>query len=425
MSRLRRFGRLAVVDTTPLQRVVGYRWLFGAMMLAQAGRQLTVVAVPIQIYRLTGSTLAVGLLGLAQLIPLLLTSLVGGALADAVDRRKLLFVAEGVLALTALGLWWNSIADEPFVWPLYVLSGINAGIAAIHSPARQALLPGLVGRELFPAALALNQTQTNVAKTAVPAIGGLLIALAGLPATYLVQTILFVLSGLVILQIPNVPTEGGGRTFSVESIREGIDFLKSRRLIQAAMLIDLKAMVFGMPTALFPAFGEDVLGGDEFTVGLLFAAPGAGAMLAALTSGWVPRVRRQGRAVVIAVLCWGLGIAAFGLSRNIVFAFAMLTFAGAADVVSAIFRQSMIQLSVPDAMRGRLSSIHTAASGGGPRLGDLEAGLVAEVTSVRFSIVSGGVACAIGAIAISRWSPKFYEYVYAPELSDETADEMA
>lgn len=425
MSRLRRFGRLAVVDTTPLKRVVGYRWLFGAMVLAQAGRQLTVVAVPIQIYRLTGSTLAVGLLGLAQLIPLLLTSLVGGALADAIDRRKLLFAAEGVLALTALGLWWNSIADEPFVWPLYVLSGINAGIAAIHNPARQALLPGLVGRELFPAALALNQTQTNVAKTAVPAVGGLLIAAADLPTTYLVQTILFVLSGLAILQIPNVPTEGGGRTFSVESIREGIDFLKSRRLIQAAMLIDLNAMVFGMPTALFPAFGENVLGGDEFTVGLLFAAPGAGAMLAALTSGWVPRVRRQGRAVAIAVLCWGLGIAAFGLSRNIVFAFAMLTFAGAADVVSAIFRQSMIQLSVPDAMRGRLASIHTAASGGGPRLGDLEAGLVAEVTSVRFSIVSGGVACAIGAIAISRWSPKFYEYVYAPELSDETADEMA
>jgi MFS family permease len=191
------------------------------------------------------------------------------------------------------------------------------------------------------------------------------------------------------------------------------------------MLLVLLAMVFGLPTALFPAFGENVLGGDEFTVGLLFAAPGAGAMLAALTSGWVPRVRRQGRAVVIAVLCWGLGIAAFGLSRNIVFAFGLLTFAGAADVVSAIFRQSMIQLSVPDAMRGRLSSIHTAASGGGPRLGDLEAGLVAEVTSVRFSIVSGGVACAIGAIAISRWSPKFYQYVYAPESSEETADEMA
>lgn len=174
-------------------------------------------------------------------------------------------------------------------------------------------------------------------------------------------------------------------------------------------------MVFGMPTALFPAFGTEVLGGDEFTVGLLFAAPGAGAMVAAFTSGWVPRVRRQGRAVAFAVAGWGIGIACFGLSSSLVVALAMLAFAGAADVISAIFRQSMIQLSVPDSLRGRLSAIHTAASGGGPRLGDLEAGAVAELTSVRFSIVSGGMACALGALAISRWSPGFFNYLYSPD----------
>jgi MFS family permease len=181
------------------------------------------------------------------------------------------------------------------------------------------------------------------------------------------------------------------------------------------MLIDLSAMVFGMPTALFPAFGTEVLGGNESTVGLLFAAPGAGALVAAFTSGWVPRVRRQGRAVAIAITCWGLGIAVFGLSRSIILALAMLAFAGAADVVSAIFRQSMIQLSVPDAMRGRLSSIHGAAAGGGPALGDLEAGVLAELTSVRFSVVSGGVACALGALAITRWSPQFLQYHHTPD----------
>jgi MFS family permease len=406
---------LAVVDVSPLQQVPAYRWLFGGMLLAQAGRQLTVVAVPIQIFLITGSTLAVGLLGLAQLVPLLTVALVGGALADAFDRRFLLVAAEVVHTLTGLGLLWNSLVDDPVLWPLYSLSGVSAGIMAIHNPAKQALVPGLVGRALFPAALALNQTQTNLAKTAVPAVGGLLIAFAGLPTVYAIQTIAFVLSALCFTRLPDVTVAGGGRTFSLSSIREGFAFLKSRRLIQAAMLMDLGAMVFGMPSALFPAFGTEVLGGDEFTVGLLFAAPGAGAMLAAFTSGWVPRVRRQGRAVAIAVGCWGLGIAVFGLSRSLWLALGMLAFAGAADVVSAIFRQSIIQLSVPDELRGRLASIHTIASGGGPRLGDLEAGVVAEVTSVRFSVVSGGVACAVAAVALSRWSPRFYNYVYVAD----------
>ena len=221
MNRLRRLGRLAVVDITPLREVPGFRWLFGGMFLAQAGRQLAVVAIPIQVFDITGSTLAVGLIGLAQLIPLLAVSLVGGALADAMDRRRLLIVAQVVLALTAVGLWWNAAAAEPLLWPLYALSAVNSGISAIFNPARQALLPGLVGRRLFPTALALNQTQTNVAKTAVPAAGGLLIAVAGLPFTYAVEAALFVASGLLFLKVPEVDMEGGGRAFSLRSIREG------------------------------------------------------------------------------------------------------------------------------------------------------------------------------------------------------------
>jgi len=415
MNRLRRLGRLAVLDITPLRQVAGFRALYGATAFAQAGRQLTVVAVPIQIFELTGSTLAVGLLGLAQLIPLLLVALVGGALADAVDRRRLMFVADMILALTAAGLLWNSVVDIPLLWPLYALSAVNAGVASIYNPARQAMLPGLVGATLFPAALALNQTQTHLVKTAVPAVGGLLIAVAGLPVTYAAQGVAFLVSSLLVLRVRRIDVAGGARAFSLSSIVEGFSFLKSRRLIQAALLIDFNAMLFGMPTALFPAFGTEVLGGDEFTVGLLFAAPGAGAVIAAFTSGWVPRVERQGRAVVAAVLTWGGGIALFGLTTSIAPAFALLAFAGAADVVSAIFRQSIIQLSTPDPLRGRLTAIHTMAAGGGPRLGDLEAGVVAEVTSVRFSVVSGGIACAIGALIIARWSPRFFSYRYDPE----------
>lgn len=415
MNRLRRLGRLAVVDISPLREVPGFRWLFGGMFLAQAGRQLAVVAIPIQVFEITGSTLAVGLLGLAQLLPLLAVSLIGGALADAVDRRRLLIAAELLLALTGAALWWNAAIADPLLWPLYVLSALNSGIAAIHNPARQALLPSLVGRRLFPAALALNQTQTNVAKTAVPAVGGILIAIFGLPATYALETVLFMASAALIYKVPQVDVEGGGRSFSVRSITEGLSFLKSRRLIQAAMLMDLNAMVFGMPTALFPAFGTEVLGGDASTVGLLFAAPGAGAMVSAATSGWVSRVSRHGRAVMFAIIAWGLGIALFGLTRSLPLALVLLAFAGAADVISAIFRQSMIQLNVPDSLRGRLSSLHTIASGGGPRLGDLEAGVIAEFTSVRFSVVSGGVACAVGALAIARWAPRFYNYRFTPD----------
>lgn len=411
--------RLAVVDVTPWRENSGYRWLFSGMFFVQAGRQLAVVAVPIQVYAMTGSTLRVGLLGLAQLIPLLAVALIGGSLADAFDRKRLLVMSQVLLSLTALGMLWNSLLDTPKLWPLYLLVGLNAGISAIDHPARQALLPGLVGRALLPSALAMNQTLSNTAKAAIPALGGLMIAGLGLSVTYAVQVGAFVVGALLMGKTPNVAIEGGGRKAGLSSIMEGIRYLKSMRLIQAAMLLDLNAMIFGMPSALFPAFGTDVLGGDEFTVGLLFAAPGAGALIGALTSGWVPRIRRQGRSVVIAVASWGLAMTAFGLTRSVPIALAALAFAGWADVVSAILRQAIIQLSVPDNLRGRLTSIHVAASGGGPRLGDLEAGAVAQYTTVPIAIVSGGVICVIGAIALGRWSPRFYNYLYDPSTGEE------
>ena len=415
MGRLRRLGRLAVVDITPLRQVSGYRWLFAGMSFMQVGRQLTVVAVPIQVYDITGSTLVVGLLGLAQLFPLLLVSLVGGALADAMDRNRLLWLSQVVMALTGAGLFWNSLADSPALWPLFVLSAVNAGISAIDSPARTALLPGLVGRALLPSALALNHTGNNLAEALVPAIAGFLIAASGYSVMYAFQMAAFAVSALLILGIPNVKIEAGGRPFSLASIMEGFRFVKARRLIQAALLIDLSAMAFGMPTALFPAFGIEVLGGEAFTVGLLYAAPGMGALVGALTSGWVPHVRRQGRAVAFAVIGWGLAIAVFGLSSTLPVALSMLAFAGGADVVSAIFRNSIVQLSVPDSLRGRLSSMHVAVVAGGPRLGDLEAGVVAALTSVRFSIVSGGLACVLASLGIARWAPTFLNYEYDPD----------
>lgn len=414
-DRLRQWGRLAVVDITPLRQVPGYRWLYAGMFFVQAGRQLTIVAVPFQVYQLTGSTLAVGLLGLAQFFPLIIVSFVGGALADAVDRRRLLVLSQVVLACTAAGLLWNSLLEAPMIWPLFVLTALNAGVSAIDSPARHAIVPGLVGRALLPSALALNQTLTNIASAAIPAVAGFLIASAGLPFSFGIEVAVFVIGAVLIYRVPNLPIAGGGRKFGMSSILEGLRFLKGRRVIQGALLIDLNAMVFGVPTALFPAIGTDLFGGDAFTVGLLYAAPGLGALVGALTSGWVGGVRRQGRATIVAVIGWGLAVTVFGLTSSFALALTMLTLAGTADVVSAIFRGTIIQLAAPDALRGRMSAMHTAVVAGGPRLGDLEAGVVAAVTSVRFSVVSGGLACVLGALAIARWAPEFVRYSYDPD----------
>lgn len=411
---------MAVVDVTPLRQVPGYRWLYAGMLLAQTGRQLTVVAVPFQVYDLTGSTIAVGLLGLAQLLPLLAVSLVGGALADAVNRRRLLVLTQLILAATAAGLFWNSVLDQPAIWPLFVLSAINAGVSAIDSPTRASIIPGLVGMGLLPSAMALNQTLTNVAKAVFPALGGFLIATVGLPFSYGIEVFAFIGAALLIRHIPDQRT-AGARKFELSSITEGLRYLKGRRLLQATFLIDLNAMVFGMPTALFPAMGTTVFGGDAFTVGLLFAAPGAGALLAAVTSGWVSVVRRQGLAVVVAVVIWGAAMAVFGLTEVFGLALVMLAIAGAADVVSAIFRGTIVQMAAPDALRGRLSSIHMAVVAGGPRLGDLEAGLVAAVTTVRFSVVSGGLACVAGALLLGRWAPQLVGYRYEPDASDRSS----
>jgi MFS family permease len=400
-----------IVDTEPLREYVEFRWLYAGLAVAGFGRQLTIVAVPIQVFQLTRSTWLVGLLGLVQLVPVLLVSAVGGSLVDAVDRKALLIIAQVATAATAVGLALNAALDDPMIWAIFVLSAVNAGIATIDHPTRATLVSSIVSRRQLPAATALTQTLEQVSRMVGPAIGGFIIVASSVTATFVVEAVCFSLGAIFMLGIKSRPAEGEVTTFGLESIKEGWVFLKNRRLLRSNFAIDLNAMVFGMPSALFPAFGEIVLGGDESTVGLLYAAPGAGAMLAAVTSGWVGSVSRQGRAVIISVIIWGLGIAAFGLSRTIVLACIFLAIAGAADVISAVFRNTILQLAVPDNLRGRLSSIHVGISSGGPRLGDFEAGAVASLVSVPFSIVSGGIACVIGALVISKRMPELNAYV--------------
>jgi MFS family permease len=397
--------RRLLVDVQPLRDSRQFRLLYVGEMLSFVGTQVTVVAVPIQVYRLTGSSFAVGMVGFAGVIPLLLCSLLGGALADAMDRRRLLLVTQALMALTAVGLAINASVASPHLWALYVLPAITAGLSGIDAPTRAASVPGLVGDAQVPSANALMQIIMQVGQVLGPAVAGLLIAQVDLAAAFWVDVATFGAAIIALLLMKPMPPIGGTTKAGVKSIAEGLRYLKGRQALQGTFVIDINAMVFGMPRALFPELAQTVFGGGAGVTGLLYAAPGAGALLGALGSGWVSRVHRQGRAVLVSVLVWGLAVAAFGLTSWLWLALLFLAVAGAADVVSAVFRNTILQLSVPDRLRGRLSSVHIAVVTGGPRLGDAEAGAASAVIGPQAAAVSGGLACVAGVGVIARLMP--------------------
>lgn len=395
-----------------------YRWLFSGELVANVGRQITVVAVPYQIYQLTGSSLAVGLVGLAQVGPLIVCSLIGGSIADAVDRRRLMLTMQVLLAATSAGLAFNAAGPRPALWPLYALTAAQAGLFAIDQPTRSAVIPSLVRPRDLTAAFALQQLLSQTGHAVGPAIAGVIIARAGLSTAYTLDAASFAVSAVLLFPLGPQPPKGGGRRAGLASIMEGLRFLRDRPVLQSAFVIDLNAMVFGMPRALFPALGTQLFGGGAQVVGLLFAAPGTGALVGAVLSGWVTQVQRQGRAVIVAVCVWGAAIAMFGLTPWLWLALALLAIAGAADVVSAVFRNTILQQSVPDALRGRLSAVNIGVVAGGPRLGDVEAGAVAAVIGPQGSVVSGGLACLVGAAVVVRRWPQLLAYV-RPALEEE------
>lgn len=401
-----------LVDITPLRVSRPFRWLYAGQGISFMGSQLTLVAVPFQVYAITHSTLAVGLTSLAQLVPLLIGSLVGGTVADNVDRRRLMLVSSVALAANCIPLALNAHrGDDAHLWPVIVFSALGAGLSGFERPARSASLPNLLPIELYPSANALWQTMLQVARTFGPALAGVILARTNAATIYWVDGATFLVSTAAATRLPALhPMGDGGGGIGLGSIADGLRYLRRHRLLQGVYLADIDAMVFGMPQALFPAMALGQFHGGPETVGLLFAAPGAGALVGALLTGWVSRVRRQGRAVLVSVVLWGLAIALFGLTHNLPLALALLAFAGAADVFSAVFRNTILQTSIPDNYRGRLSAIQIAVVTGGPRLGDLEAGAVAAATTVAFSVVSGGLACVAG-VAVLAWRiPEFARY---------------
>jgi len=371
---------------------------------------VTFVAVPFQLYSLTGSTLQVGLLSICDAVPLLLFSAIGGTIADRLDRRKLVFRTEiGLLAVSGL-LAANAFSGDPQVWPLYVLAAAATSLWAIGSPALRALMPGLVPHEQLAASQALQSIYSNTGAIVGPALGGLLIAAAGVGTTYAIDAVSFVASLVAVFLIAPAPPQGAVEEQTLESLRQGWRFLVSQKVILGTFVLDTNAMVFGMPQALFPAVAAAHFDAGAGVVGLLYAAPAVGALAAALASGWVADARRQGVAVAAAIVLWGLAIAGFGLATALWVGLVMLAVAGLADEYSAILRSTILFSGTPDRMRGRMQGFELAQVASTPALGNVEAGLVASLTSLRFSIVSGGLACAVGAVAIVAAIPSLFHY---------------
>jgi MFS family permease len=399
-----------LADLTPLRVSPDFRRLYLGQMVSFVGTQLMMVAVPYQVFLLTRSSLQVGLVSLAQLVPLLVGSLAGGAIADSVDRRRLLMLMQVLQAATSAGLAVNAARGGPALWPIYGLTALAAGLSGIDRPARSAAIPSVVERRSLPAAYALWQILLQVGGVVGPAVGGVLLARFGLALLYWLDTVSFGAAFLAVHRMAPLPPVGGGTRPGLASVAEGLRYARRRQELVGVFVIDLDAMVFGMPRAVFPAMATQVYGGGATAYGLLSAAPGAGALVGALTTGWVGSVRRQGRAVVVAVAVWGLAVAAFGLVPWLWAGLLLLGLAGAADVISAVFRNTILQTTVPDALRGRLSALQIAVVTGGPRLGDMEAGAVASLAGSRFSVVSGGLACVAGVAAVSWLLPRFRAY---------------
>ncbi|XHM95868.1 MFS transporter [Peterkaempfera sp. SMS 1(5)a] len=405
---MRRLARSALADITPLRTSPHYRRVWFGQTVSSVGQQMTAVAVSVQVFALTGSSFATGLVGLFSLVPLVAFGLYGGAIADTVDRRKLGLAGSAGLALVSAVLAAQAALGIQQVAVLYAAVALQAVCFAVSSPARSSMLPRLVPTEQLPAANALSTVSMNLGLTIGPMLGGVLIGIWSYQAAYLVDAIAFSATIYAMWRLPSMQPEGERKGRA--SVLDGLRFLRDRPNLRTSFLADLAAMIFGMPRALFPAIAVGFYGGDARTVGLLVSAPAVGALAGALFSGWVGRVNRQGFAVISAVAAWGLAIAGFGLVRDLWLGLLLLAAAGCADTVSMIFRNTMMQTAAPDDMRGRLQGIFIVVVAGGPRLGDFESGTVAALTSPAVSVVSGGLACVAAILLLTARRPSFARY---------------
>lgn len=414
----RRLSRV-VVDTGALRESPAYRRLFTGQLITIIGRQVTVVAVPYQVYLLSHSAALLGLVGAVQAVPLVAVSFASGPLIDRFDRRRVLIICQVALGATAAALFLLSLLPSPPVAAILGVVALTAGITAVEGPARSATIPRLVSPARLAGAISLGFSLFTVGAVAGPALGGLLIGHVSISAAYLVDLCTFGASLTATVMLPPQPPEHAHREPLVRALGAGLRFAGSEPAILGGFVIDLAAMIFGMPRAVFPVLAQWRFHTDATGLGWLYAAPGAGALVAALATGWVAHTARLGRVVVAAVAVWGACIIAFGLTASLPLALLLLVVAGGADSFSAVCRSTMMQTLTPDNLRGRINSLYSMVVRSGPFAGDLEAGVVAQVfggqaLGAEVSVISGGALCLVGLGAAVMAVPGIWRYRAAP-----------
>jgi MFS family permease len=400
------------MDTRPL-RIPAYRRLFWGVAATMLGQQMTLVAVPYQVYALTGSSLLVGVTSIVALVPLIVFGLLGGAIADAMDRRRLMLITStGAAASSALLAVQALLPGGGNLALLWVLTACVSGFAAVNQPTRSAVIPAVVGTELVPAANVLSMTVRQTGVIAGPLLAGLLIATGGLPITYLVDALGFLVALVLLRGLPPLPpgTVTGPLRLraAVRGVGEGFAFLRTQPVLLMTFVVDVIAMMFAWPQAVFPELSETRFEASPNSLGWLFAGISIGALVMGLTSGWVSRVDRQGAVVIGAIVVWGLAIVGFGLAPTLWLAVLCLAVAGAGDMVSAALRTSMLQLAAPEEMRGRMQGVFLVVVAGGPRLGDLRAGAMASAAGVTVAMVSGGIFVVLAMVVLVLVVPSFW-----------------
>jgi MFS family permease len=397
-----------LIDLSPLRVSRDYRLLFFGQLISTFGTAMTLVIVPVHVYELTRSTLLVGLLSAVEFVLLLFLALVGGTYADFVDKRKLLRLTEiGQTLVTAL-LVLNATCWRPQIWILFMCAALHAGFTALQRPSFEALLQVIIPADLMSSMAALNSLRWNLTTIVGPSLAGIIVARYGPGVAYSLDLVSFVASLTAVFLIRAVPKpiQSEDRP-TLKSVAEGLQYAWRRKEILGTYLIDMNAMFFGMPTALFPAIASGFGAG---TVGFFYAAPSVGALAATLTSGWTRNVHRHGLMVSVAAALWGVSIIFFGFAGNLFVALFCLALAGGFDMISGIFRMTIWNQTIPTYLRGRLAGLEIISYTSGPKLGDAEAGIVATIFSVRTSVLSGGVLCVLGTVIISALLPQFLRY---------------
>ncbi|BFU47354.1 MFS transporter [Krasilnikovia sp. MM14-A1004] len=412
------------LDLTPLRTSRDFRLVFAGGAVSGFGSFITYVTIPFQVAAITHDPLAVGLLGVFELVPLLVMAFVGGALADFLDRR--LLVRGGELALAALCgvLLVNALSDRPHLWLLYLIAAATATIDGVQRPALEAMLPRLVTPEEIPATSALQSLGMQIAQLGGPALAGVLLATVDLAWVYAFDLATFAVSVTCLSLVRAVPPPPDADRPSIRSVLTGLKYAKNRPELLGTYLVDINAMFFGMPQALYPFLAMQ-LGGPK-VLGLLYAAPAVGSLLATVGSGWTGRVHRHGLMVIIAAALWGVGIVGVGLSHMLWLTLVCLAFAGAADMVSGIFRSIIWSQTIPDHLRGRLAGIEMLSYTTGPLLGQLRSGVMARTRlGVGGSIWVGGVLCVLGTAALAAALPAFVRYDGANGIARKKAEDEA